>query len=98
MTEVFGHLNGDKFYRFTFGQLSCKDFKLSPKSALSLLIATLALVLFLSPAGAWAQTPAAASTNLPAAEIERIIKTFTAREGQFRRALNEYSFKRDAVL
>ena len=71
---------------------------MSPKSALSLLIATLALVLFLIPAGASAQTPAAASTNLPAAEIERIIKTFTAREGQFRRALNEYSFKRDAVL
>jgi hypothetical protein len=32
------------------------------------------------------------------AEVERIIKTFTGKETQFRRALNEYSFKRDAVL
>lgn len=32
------------------------------------------------------------------AEIERVIKTFTAKETQFRHALNEYSFKRDAVL
>ena len=71
---------------------------MSPKSVFSLLITAVALVLFLSPANASAQTPAAASSSLPAAEIERIIKTFTAREGQFRRALNAYSFKRDAVL
>jgi hypothetical protein len=71
---------------------------MTPKSVLSLLITAVALVLFLSPANASAQTPAAASSSLPAAEIERIIKTFTAREGQFRRALNAYSFKRDAVL
>jgi len=31
-------------------------------------------------------------------EVDRIIKTFTGKETQFRRALNEYSFKRDAVL
>ncbi len=31
-------------------------------------------------------------------EVERIIKTFTTKEAQFRHALNEYSFKRDAVL
>jgi len=98
MTAVFGHLNGDKFYRFTFGQLSCKDFKMSPRSVLSLLITAVAMVLFLSPAPASAQTTAAGSPNLPAAEIERIIKTFTAREVEFRRALDEYSFKRDAVL
>jgi len=71
---------------------------MSPKSIFSWLITAVALVLFLSPANASAQTQAAASGNLPAAEIERIIKTFTAREGQFRRALNAYSFKRDAVL
>ena len=43
----------------------------------------------------------ASGTNagaLPQAEVERIIKAFTEKEGQFRRALNEYSFKRDAVL
>ena len=71
---------------------------MSPKSVLSLFITAVALVLFLSPANVSAQTPAAASSSLPAAEIDRIIKTFTAREGQFRRALNAYSFKRDAVL
>src|SRR6185503_10839900 len=98
MTPVFGHLNGDKFYGLTFGQLSSEDFKMSPKSFPALLITAITLVLFLSPFALSAQTPAAASANLPAAEIERIIKTFTAREGQFRRALNQYSFKRDAVL
>jgi hypothetical protein len=37
-------------------------------------------------------------SDLPPAEVERIIKSFTAKEGEFRRALNEYSFKRDALL
>ena len=47
-----------------------------------------------------AQTQASAANGgaISAAEIERIIKTFTAKETQFRHALNEYSFKRDAVL
>jgi hypothetical protein len=35
---------------------------------------------------------------VPPAEIEHIIKTFTAKERQFRQALNQYSFKRDAVI
>jgi hypothetical protein len=38
------------------------------------------------------------SGALPPAEVERIVKAFTTREGQFRHALNEYSFKRDAIL
>lgn len=36
--------------------------------------------------------------DLPPAEVERVIRTFTAKEGEFRRALNEYSFKRDALV
>jgi hypothetical protein len=32
------------------------------------------------------------------AEIDRIIRTFTAKEAQFRKALNTYSFKRDALI
>ncbi len=36
------------------------------------------------------------SADLPKAQIDRIINTFTTKETQFRRALNEYSFKRDA--
>lgn len=35
---------------------------------------------------------------LPQAEVDRIVKAFTEKEGKFRQALNEYSFKRDAVL
>src|SRR5215207_7993701 len=32
------------------------------------------------------------------AEIDRIVRTFTAKEIEFRRALNQYSFKRDALI
>jgi len=77
--------------------LSAKDFKMSAKSLVSLLIAIVSLLLF-STASASAQAPVANSATLPATEIERIVKTFTAREVQFRRALNEYAFKRDAIL
>ncbi len=45
-----------------------------------------------SPATSYPQT------NLSQAEIDRIIRTFTARETQFRKALNLYSFKRDAMI
>lgn len=38
------------------------------------------------------------SADLSPAEADRIINTFTAKERQFRTALNQYSFKRDAVL
>jgi hypothetical protein len=63
----------------------------------------LAAILVLSSLSApviWAQTQASGANGgaLTQAEIERIIKTFTTKETQFRHALNEYSFKRDAVL
>ena len=45
-----------------------------------------------------AQESSPNSGTLPAVEVERIIKAFTTREGQFRLALNDYSFKRDAIL
>lgn len=32
------------------------------------------------------------------AEVDRIINTFTSKESEFRRALNSYAFKRDALL
>lgn len=57
------------------------------------------LFLFLSSAPlVLAQESGANSSALTPAEVERIIKTFTAKEAQFRKALNEYSFKRDALL
>ncbi len=36
--------------------------------------------------------------SLSQAEVNRIINTFTGKETQFRQALNQYSFKRDALL
>ena len=46
--------------------------------------------------------PVSAQTNgnggMDSAQIDRIIKTFTAKEAQFRKALNTYSFKRDALV
>lgn len=45
---------------------------------------------------ALAQTPAAGPPN--SIEAEKIIQAFTAKETQFRRALNNYSFKRDALF
>lgn len=58
-------------------------------------LATLALVV-LTPLLAAAQT--VANGPMSAAEIDRIIKAFTANEVTFRRALNSYSFKRDALV
>lgn len=45
-----------------------------------------------------AQAAAANSGALSQAEVDRIVKEFTTKEGQFRHALNEYSFKRDALM
>jgi outer membrane lipoprotein-sorting protein len=56
-------------------------------------------VIFLGAVPAtFAQGSAIASVDLSQPEVDRIIKTFTAKESQFRQALNQYSFKRDATL
>ena len=56
-----------------------------------------ALVLItLTVFSASAQTPAAEASS--SAEAEKIIQAFTAKEAQFRNALNQYSFKRDALI
>src|SRR5258705_6716759 len=44
------------------------------------------------------QGSALSSGELSPADADRIIKAFTAKETQFRQALNQYSFKRDAIL
>lgn len=61
------------------------------------LIAFLFIFLTAAPL-AFAQGSAVASNDLPPAEVERIIRTFTNKELEFRQALNQYAFKRDAVL
>jgi hypothetical protein len=56
------------------------------------------LLLFTGITPAFGQASGTGSDTLPPAEISRIITAFTTKEGQFRHALNEYSFKRDATL
>lgn len=48
--------------------------------------------------GAFAQEGPVVLQNLSQAEIDRIVKTFTEKEATYRAALNNYSFKRDAVM
>ena len=59
------------------------------------IIAALALVV-LTALTASAQT--ANNGPIDPVEAERIVKKFTAKETEFRRALNNYSFKRDALI
>jgi hypothetical protein len=66
-------------------------------SYLALVILT-AIVFLATGAVARAQDEAPAPVSLSQAEIERIIRTFAAKEAEFRRALNLYSFKRDAMV
>ena len=51
-----------------------------------------------SAAVVYGQDSTIISTPLSQAEIDRVIASFSAKETQFRKALNEYSFKRDAVV
>jgi hypothetical protein len=57
-----------------------------------------AVVFLLLSLAAAAQKSAPANRPLSPAEIDRIIKAFTAKETEFRQALNVYGFKRDAKL
>jgi TonB family protein len=68
---------------------------MNERMRISATIAALALVV-LSALTVSAQT--AANGPGDSAEIDRIIKTFTAKEVEFRHALNSYSFKRDALV
>lgn len=45
-----------------------------------------------------AQQTSLNSAPMSQAEIDRVIASFTAKEAQFRKALNQYSFKRDAIV
>jgi hypothetical protein len=58
---------------------------------LILLFATFTPTLF-------AQGSVTNSVDLPQSEVDRIIKAFTSKEREFRQALNQYSFKRDATI
>lgn len=60
-------------------------------------VALLVLAALNTPAQVQAQNGAAAGPP-DTVDSERIIRAFTAKEAEFRRALNSYSFKRDALL
>lgn len=62
---------------------------------ISAIIAALALVV-LTGVNSSAQT--AENGSMDSAQVDRIIKTFTAKEVEFRQALTSYSFKRDALI
>ena len=70
------------------------------------LISFCALLIFLAaPLASAQQSSAAAKTeagaispSLTQAQIDNIIAKFTAKETEFRRALNSYAFKRDALV
>jgi len=63
----------------------------------ALLIAAAPAAQAQSTAGA-ATEPTIKSVSLSQAQIDEVIRKFTAKEGQFRRALNSYAFKRDAII
>ncbi len=70
-----------------------------PKIRFHIAIAILVLITCLmAPSTVFAQNGAASSDTLSQAEVDRIIRVFTAKETEFRKALNLYSFKRDAMI
>ena len=64
-----------------------------------------AAVLGVASSPVWAQTPAS-SASAPSTinrsgapvDVDRIIRAIASKEAEFRKALNQYSFKRDAVI
>lgn len=67
-------------------------------SATNTLLGLAVLAIMMSATGVMGQTNSSGSGAPPAGEHEKIIQTFTAKELEFRRALNNYSFKRDALI
>lgn len=70
------------------------------KSSVKVRISVAAFLLFLLAAApvVLGQGSATSSGDLSQAEVDRILKAFPAKEAEFRQALNQYSFKRDAIL
>ena len=65
----------------------------------SLLTILMAALLLTSPMVSLQQVePSAARAQQPALETDRIVNVFTAKETEFRNALAQYTFKRDAVV
>ncbi len=56
------------------------------------------IILCFSVIGAFTQESKIVKTNLSQTEIDRIVKNFTAKEGEFRDALRNYIFNRNASI
>ncbi|MCM3903444.1 MAG: outer membrane lipoprotein-sorting protein [Pyrinomonadaceae bacterium] len=70
-----------------------------PRKSFPMAIILLVIATCLMPgATILAQNAAATSDTLSQTEIDRIVRAFTAKETEFRKALNLYSFKRDAMI
>jgi len=67
------------------------------KSPIEFAVALL-FFLFVSAPIILAQESVLRTGDLAPTEVDRIIRAFTAKETEFRLALNQYSFKRDAIL
>ncbi len=69
---------------------------------ITLIVATTGRVVLAQQTSADTRGPAAATnitpSALPAARIDEIVRAFTAKETRFRQALNNYAFKRDALV
>jgi hypothetical protein len=61
-------------------------------------LAALLLICAVSPQEMLAQQAAATTGANAPADVNKIIRAFTAKETEFRQALNMYAFKRDAVI
>ena len=88
------HLRGPEASegRFHFGSFG-RDMKIF------LLRSLLSIASMIAISGlALAQQSEVLSTPLSQAEIDRIVAAFTAKETEFRKALNNYSFRRDATV
>ncbi len=68
----------------------------TPERARKSLVAAFFLILVGAPS-VLAQS-LGTGADLPQHEVERIIQAFTKKENEFRQALNQFSFKRDALL
>lgn len=75
-----------------------EDWVMAGKSSVKSIIVALILVLFVGTSLIFAQGSMTRSDDLSPAEADRILRAFTAKEAEFRQALNQYSFKRDAIL
>jgi Gram-negative bacterial TonB protein C-terminal len=69
-----------------------------PLAQVVFVLMSLVLMATMAAPLALAQQPVEASGGLTAAQISHIITAFTTKELEFRRALNKYAFKRDALL